>query len=160
MQLLSLESCLTTDGAPLPNAHITGSLSADPKPPAACNMTRDAYLAAVEDTKEHIRAGDVFQLVLSQRFERSTYADPFEVYRALRIVNPSPYMAYLQARSPAPHFARRCACARPHRARFRVLCRACLQAFAIQLYVARPEAAQLTEHSAYTSQAGSASGAS
>jgi anthranilate/para-aminobenzoate synthase component I len=50
-------------------------------------------------TKEHVRAGDVFQLVLSQRFERSTYADPFEVYRALRIVNPSPYMAYMQVRA-------------------------------------------------------------
>ncbi len=42
-------------------------------------------------------AGDIFQLVLSQRFERRTFADPFEVYRALRIVNPSPYMIYLQA---------------------------------------------------------------
>lgn len=38
-------------------------------------------MAAVETTKEHIQAGDIFQLVLSQRFERHTYADPFEVYR-------------------------------------------------------------------------------
>ncbi|KAJ0046489.1 hypothetical protein Pint_06468 [Pistacia integerrima] len=53
---------------------------------------------AVLDAKEHIQAGDIFQIVLSQRFERRTFADPFEVYRALRIVNPSPYMTYLQAR--------------------------------------------------------------
>ena len=50
------------------------------------------------ETKEHIKAGDIFQLVLSQRFERRTFADPFEVYRALRVVNPSPYMVYMQAR--------------------------------------------------------------
>eukprot|EP00892_Ulva_mutabilis_P006291 jgi/Ulvmu1/4033/UM019_0010.1 len=72
---------------------------APPKPPDRCNMTKPQFLDAVEATKEHIRAGDVFQLVLSQRFERSTFADPFDIYRALRIVNPSPYMVYLQARS-------------------------------------------------------------
>lgn len=44
------------------------------------------------------QAGDVFQVVLGQRFERRTFADPFEVYRALRVVNPSPYMIYMQAR--------------------------------------------------------------
>ena len=42
-------------------------------------------------------AGDIFQVVLSQRFRRRTAADPFDVYRALRVVNPSPYMFYLQA---------------------------------------------------------------
>lgn len=47
-------------------------------------------------TKEHIQAGDIFQLVLSQRFERRTFATPFEIYRALRVVNPSPYMVYMQ----------------------------------------------------------------
>ncbi|KAI7726669.1 hypothetical protein M8C21_020693, partial [Ambrosia artemisiifolia] len=62
------------------------------------NMTREEYKAAVLQAKEHILAGDIFQIVLSQRFERRTYADPFEIYRALRVVNPSPYMTYLQAR--------------------------------------------------------------
>nr|DAD48131.1 TPA_asm: hypothetical protein HUJ06_018068 [Nelumbo nucifera] len=62
------------------------------------NMTREAYKNAVMKAKEHILAGDIFQIVLSQRFERRTFADPFEIYRALRIVNPSPYMTYLQAR--------------------------------------------------------------
>lgn len=61
-------------------------------------MTSEAYKDAVLQAKEHILAGDIFQIVLSQRFERRTFADPFEVYRALRIVNPSPYMTYLQAR--------------------------------------------------------------
>ncbi|KAK2967048.1 hypothetical protein RJ640_015268 [Escallonia rubra] len=61
-------------------------------------MTSEAYKEAVLQAKEHILAGDIFQIVLSQRFERRTFADPFEVYRALRIVNPSPYMTYLQAR--------------------------------------------------------------
>ncbi|XP_059660851.1 anthranilate synthase alpha subunit 2, chloroplastic-like [Cornus florida] len=61
-------------------------------------MTSEAYKDAVLQAKEHILAGDIFQIVLSQRFERTTFADPFEVYRALRTVNPSPYMAYLQAR--------------------------------------------------------------
>ncbi|XP_074295033.1 anthranilate synthase alpha subunit 2, chloroplastic-like [Silene latifolia] len=62
------------------------------------SMTSEEYKNAVLQAKEHILAGDIFQIVLSQRFERRTFADPFEVYRALRIVNPSPYMAYLQAR--------------------------------------------------------------
>ncbi|KAL3850604.1 hypothetical protein ACJIZ3_012486 [Penstemon smallii] len=61
-------------------------------------MTTEEYQKAVIQAKEHILAGDIFQIVLSQRFERRTFADPFEVYRALRIVNPSPYMTYLQAR--------------------------------------------------------------
>ncbi|XP_010256591.1 PREDICTED: anthranilate synthase alpha subunit 2, chloroplastic isoform X2 [Nelumbo nucifera] len=62
------------------------------------SMTSEAYKKAVVQAKEHILSGDIFQIVLSQRFERRTFADPFEIYRALRVVNPSPYMAYLQAR--------------------------------------------------------------
>ncbi|KAF5959092.1 hypothetical protein HYC85_000301 [Camellia sinensis] len=62
------------------------------------NMTSEEYKNTVLQAKEHILAGDIFEIVLSQRFERRTFADPFEVYRALRVVNPSPYMSYLQAR--------------------------------------------------------------
>jgi hypothetical protein len=51
-------------------------------------MTKAEYLASVEKVKEHIVDGDVFQLVLSHRFERTTFADPFDVYRALRVVGP------------------------------------------------------------------------
>ena len=57
---------------------------------------RDAYKAAVETAKEHIRAGDAFQIVLSQRFSVDTHADPLDVYRTLRAKNPSPYMYLLR----------------------------------------------------------------
>jgi anthranilate synthase component 1 len=58
------------------------------------NFTRESFCAAVERTKEHILAGDVYQLVLSQRIEGETSADPFTVYRSLRMLNPSPYMYF------------------------------------------------------------------
>ncbi len=64
--------------------------------PLPSNTTRDEHAAMVERAKEYIRAGDVFQVVVGQRFERRSPADPFEVYRALRAVNPSPYMVYMQ----------------------------------------------------------------
>ncbi|MFG0292130.1 MAG: anthranilate synthase component I [Phycisphaerales bacterium JB050] len=64
---------------------------------AVSNMTREEHGAMVERAKEYIRAGDIFQVVIGQRFERESKADPFEVYRSLRVVNPSPYMGYLQA---------------------------------------------------------------
>jgi len=59
---------------------------------AAANMTRDGFLTAVELAKEHIRAGDVFQVVPSQRFALPTDVDPLLVYRVLRVINPSPYL--------------------------------------------------------------------
>ncbi len=54
------------------------------------------FLNAVEQVKEYVAAGDVFQCVLSQRFDCVPEVDPFEIYRALRIVNPSPYMYFLR----------------------------------------------------------------
>ncbi|MFP5250282.1 MAG: anthranilate synthase component I family protein, partial [Acidobacteriota bacterium] len=60
------------------------------------------FLSAVEQTKEYIRAGDVFQAVLSQRFDVEPGVDSFEVYRALRTVNPSPYMFFLRFAPEAP----------------------------------------------------------
>jgi anthranilate synthase component 1 len=60
------------------------------------------FLAAVEKTKEFIRAGDVFQTVLSQRFDMEPGLDTFQVYRALRTVNPSPYMYFLRFTPDAP----------------------------------------------------------
>lgn len=62
----------------------------------ASNFKRGAYLRIVRRAKQYIRAGDIFQVVLSQRFSAKTKAEPFEVYRALRAVNPSPYLFYLQ----------------------------------------------------------------
>jgi anthranilate synthase component I len=58
--------------------------------------SKGAFLKAVEKTKEYIAAGDVFQCVLSQRFDCVPGVDAFEIYRALRIVNPSPYMYFLR----------------------------------------------------------------
>ena len=75
----------------------------DPAGPVALpfesNFTRAAFEAAVERGKEYIRAGDIFQFVPSQRLRVRSAADPFDVYRALRVINPSPFMFYLK--SPA-----------------------------------------------------------
>jgi anthranilate synthase component 1 len=60
------------------------------------NQTREQFEAHVRAAKEHIAAGDVYQVVLSQRFEADVSADPFTVYRALRHVNPSPYMYFIR----------------------------------------------------------------
>ena len=64
--------------------------------PVRSNWTREEFLSAVDRTQEYIQAGDIIQAVLSQRFSRATGAHPFEVYRSLRAINPSPYMYYLQ----------------------------------------------------------------
>ncbi len=61
-------------------------------------MTREQYEAGVRAAKEYIAAGDAFQIVLSQRFSRQTSARPFSIYRALRALNPSPYMFFLHFR--------------------------------------------------------------
>ncbi len=60
------------------------------------NFRKENYIAAVEKAKEYILAGDAFQIVLSQRFRTETTAKPFDVYRALRVVNPSPFMFFVQ----------------------------------------------------------------
>ncbi|MFN8061874.1 MAG: anthranilate synthase component I [Vicinamibacterales bacterium] len=62
----------------------------------ARRIDRPAFEAAVRTAKEHIAAGDVYQVVLSQRYDVNVRADPFTVYRALRHVNPSPYMFFLR----------------------------------------------------------------
>jgi len=75
--------------------------TAGPKPSAGdgtrweSNVERTAFEAAVRSSKDLIRAGDIFQVVLSQRLSRRTDLDPFAIYRALRMLNPSPYMYFL-----------------------------------------------------------------
>ncbi len=59
------------------------------------NMPKEEFLTGVEKAKEYVMSGDIVQVVLSQRFERNTTVDPFNIYRALRVINPSPYMYYL-----------------------------------------------------------------
>ncbi|MFA5114153.1 MAG: anthranilate synthase component I [Candidatus Margulisiibacteriota bacterium] len=60
------------------------------------NVTRREYEEMVRQAKAHIKAGDIIQVVLSQRLEAKCHADPFDIYRALRVLNPSPYMYYLR----------------------------------------------------------------
>jgi anthranilate synthase component 1 len=83
---------------PMKQGYVNLELNQRPSEPKDSTMTKDEFLGAVAATKEHIKAGDIFQLVLSHRFQRKTSVDPFEVYRALRVVNPSPYMIYYQGR--------------------------------------------------------------
>jgi anthranilate synthase component I len=73
-----------------PSAHPRGPLR------VRSNMTRERYQDMVQRAKEYIRAGDVFQVVLSQRLEVPVRVPAFQVYRALRVVNPSPYMYFLR----------------------------------------------------------------
>ena len=60
------------------------------------NVSRDEFLEQVQRAKEYIRNGDIFQVVLSQRFSAAYTADPFAIYRALRHVNPSPYLFFVR----------------------------------------------------------------
>jgi len=75
------------------------STAAPPRPAGTSHVetSRSRYIAAVERAREHIAAGDAFQIVLSQRVRRRTEASPFAIYRALRAINPSPYMFLLDS---------------------------------------------------------------
>ena len=88
---------LQRDGENIPVGTISIDLSSPPPKPTHSNMSRDDFESSVVKCKEYIAAGDAFQIVISQRFEHRSIVDPFEIYRALRVVNPSPYMIYLQA---------------------------------------------------------------
>jgi anthranilate synthase component 1 len=83
-----------THSKPLPSGLVPREV---PNPPLRSNITRQQHAHMVAKAKDFIAAGDIFQVVLGQRFERESAADPFDVYRALRTVNPSPYMVYMQA---------------------------------------------------------------
>jgi anthranilate synthase component 1 len=76
-----------TDIAPVGDAHL----------PYRSNFEPAAFEAAVEKCKEYIKAGDIFQVVLSQRLQTETKARPFDIYRTLRVVNPSPFLFYVKA---------------------------------------------------------------
>ena len=99
-QLDALVDRLTTpppsssaDGVLAPG-HI--DLASPPRRLTESSMGEGGYQQAVRKAKEYIAAGDIFQVVPSQRFRLQTKADPFDIYRALRVINPSPYMFYLQ----------------------------------------------------------------
>lgn len=82
-------------GTPLTERPPAAAVPAHVDMPAS-NMTREQYMDMVRAGQEYILAGDCFQVVLSQRFSRPITSDPFDVHRALRIVNPSPYMTFLE----------------------------------------------------------------
>jgi anthranilate synthase component 1 len=71
-------------------------LTVEPELELQSNFTKHEFCAAVDACREYIRAGDIFQVVLSQRFRHRTEASPIDIYRALRMVNPSPFMFLLQ----------------------------------------------------------------
>ncbi len=77
---------------PVPKLFCPASL---PEPIAKSNMTKPEFLAMVERSKEYVAAGDVFQVVLSQRFEAPFAMPAFALYRSLRRINPAPFLFYL-----------------------------------------------------------------
>lgn len=92
-ELRSLQEALNRDHGLMP-ARLPRSTPVRPHPG---NFTRPQFEAMVENAKEFIRAGDIIQVVLSQRFEREFTRPPLDLYRALRTINPSPYMFLLEA---------------------------------------------------------------
>jgi len=75
-----------------PAAASVATIDENPSPNFVSRTERGDYMAAVERAKEEIRAGEAFQVVISQRFEMSTAASALDIYRVLRVTNPSPYM--------------------------------------------------------------------
>ena len=87
---------MAADGAiALEEPLVEAPASADP-PPVTSTLAPGLYESAVAVAKEHILSGDIFQVVLSQRFDVETDADPLDLYRVLRRINPSPYMYYVR----------------------------------------------------------------
>ncbi len=81
---------IITDSSPLPHPQ------ADACPEFRCNVTKEQYCAMVERTKEYIRNGDIFQAVISRRFEADYRPGLLNAYRVLRTTNPSPYMFFIE----------------------------------------------------------------
>lgn len=82
--------------APLPEPEPIAAPRGAEAPAWTSNFTRDSYHQAVERAKEYVRAGDIIQVVPSQRFSTELDVRPIDLYRALRVVNPSPYMFFLR----------------------------------------------------------------
>jgi len=94
--LVRLEALVADGARPLDEPLMAPPDPADEPPEVTSTMGSEAYRLAVEAAREHILAGDVFQVVLSQRFDVELDAEPFDIYRVLRQVNPSPYMYFLR----------------------------------------------------------------
>lgn len=88
---------MAADGAtPLDEPMVSPPSKSDELPAVESSMPPGQYESAVEVAKEYIRSGDIFQVVLAQRFDFEIDADPFDVYRVLRQINPSPYMYFVR----------------------------------------------------------------
>lgn len=92
-----LEAAIKRLRDPVPNSSTAQDTKTEPvePTPVTSNISEEKYEQNVAQSKEYIAAGDIFQVVPSQRFRKPTSAAPFSIYRALRTVNPSPYMFYL-----------------------------------------------------------------
>lgn len=91
------EVCTRLSSPPADLAPRDIRLGGEPTLEFSSDVTQDEFEAAVEKCKQYIRAGDIFQVVLSQRLALQTTARPFDIYRALRVVNPSPFMFLLES---------------------------------------------------------------
>ena len=91
-----VEQAVADLAAPLPYTPVEPPSAADELPELHSSMPGGLYQQAVEVAKEHMLAGDIFQVVLAQRYDLDLGADPFDVYRVLRQVNPCPYMYFLR----------------------------------------------------------------
>ena len=94
--LASLDELARAGARPQPEPLLAPPGESDPLPEITSSVTPDGYCAAVRAAKEHILEGDIFQVVLSERFDFDLRADPFQLYRSLRQINPSPYMYFLR----------------------------------------------------------------
>ncbi|MEP6902893.1 MAG: anthranilate synthase component I [Actinomycetota bacterium] len=90
-----IEQTLEKDSKPLLTRRRPIDASAEPVQ-FSSNWKKADFLEAVEKIKDYIVAGDAYQVVLSQKFKRPTFAEPINIYRALRTTNPSPYMFYVK----------------------------------------------------------------
>jgi anthranilate synthase component 1 len=88
----AIEGLITALSQPVPRPQAPAPSA---RPPLTANLTRERFEEMVRQAKEYIAAGDVIQVVLSQCFSTPLRHDPFDLYRALRSINPSPYMFYL-----------------------------------------------------------------
>ena len=94
--LSRLDSLAAAGALPLDEPLMEPPSGRDEVPEVLSNMTEDAYTAAVDAARDYILNGDIFQVVLSQRFDVELEAEAFDVYRVLRQINPSPYMYFLR----------------------------------------------------------------
>lgn len=94
--LSRLDSLAAAGALPLDEPLMEPPSRDDEVPEVISTMTEDAYTAAVDAAKDYILSGDIFQVVLSQRFDVELEAEAFDVYRVLRQINPSPYMYFLR----------------------------------------------------------------